>query len=205
MKNTLTRTALATATLLACLHESALAQSSNFIGPAVGLTVSAQSYKLDRDPAWTSDMTGNGSGVELVGSWGFDVAPKWVVTVGATMGLKNSEIFSETLSGNTSTATAKQRYSLYVAPGFRLGTDGLLYGKVGYHSMVVHYASTAGTDIDKTHQGYGLGLGYAHALSKNLELRGEFEAVTYSAENTAATVKIAPKQNSLNLSLLYKF
>jgi opacity protein-like surface antigen len=59
--------------------------------------------------------------------------------------------------------------------------------------------------LDKTHQGYGLGLGYAHALSKNLELRGEFEAVTYSAENTSATVKLAPKQNNLNLSLLYKF
>ncbi len=193
------------AAVLACATTGAQAQSTNFVGPAVGLTVSAQSYKLDRDPAWTSDMTSNGTGVELVGSWGFDVAPKWVVSVGATLGLKNSEIYSETVSGNTSTATAKQRYSLYVAPGFRLGTDGLLYGKVGYHSMSVNYVSTAGTDIDKTHQGYGLGLGYAHALTKNIELRGEFESVIYGGENTTATVKLTPKQNNLNLSLFYKF
>jgi opacity protein-like surface antigen len=193
------------AAVLACAAGNAMAQSTNFIGPAVGLTVSAQSYKLDRDPAWTSDMTGNAVGAELVGSWGFDVAPKWVVTVGATISLKNSEFYSDSVNGTNSTATSKQRYSLYVAPGLRLGTDGLLYGKVGYHSMVVNYASTAGTDIDKTHQGYGLGFGYAHALTKNLELRGEFETLAYSSENTAATTKIAPKQNNLNLSLLYKF
>lgn len=196
---------LLSAAVLACTAGGALAQSTNFVGPAIGLTVSAQSYKLDRDPAWTSDMTGNGTGAELVGSWGFEVAPKWVVTAGATMSLKDSEFYSDSVNGTNSTATSKQHYSLYVAPGFRLGSDGLLYGKVGYHSLVVHYASTAGTDLDKTHQGYGLGFGYAHALTKNLELRGELETVTYSAENTAPTVKIAPRQTSLAFGLLYKF
>lgn len=179
-----------------------MAQSANFIGPAVGLTVSAQSYKLDRDPAWTSDMTGNGAGAELVGSWGFAMGPQWVGTAGLSIGLKNSDIFTDSATANV--ATSKQRFSLSFAPGYRIGANGLLYGKFSLQSMVVSYASP-GFEVTRTHQGTGLGIGYAHALTKNVELRGEFETVAYSGENTTATVKLTPKQNNLNVSLLYRF
>lgn len=194
-----------TAIALACIASAVQAQSGNFVGPAVGLSVSAIASKLDRDPAWTSDMTGNAAGVGLVGSWGLEVAPQWVVTFGATLSLNKPELYSETSSGTTSTATSKQRYSLSIAPGYRLGDAGLLYGKVGYHAMVMNYNSNSGTDMDKTHQGYGVGFGYARAITKNIELRGEFESIVFSGENTASTTKITPKQNNLNLSLLYKF
>jgi hypothetical protein len=190
-----------TATVLACTAGGALAQSANFIGPAVGLTVSAQSYKLDRDPAWTSDLSGNGTGADLVGSWGFAMGSQWVGTAGVAIGLKNSEIYADATGG---TATSKQRVSLSFAPGYRLGTDGLLYGKLSLQSMVVNYASS-GTEVSRTHQGTGLGIGYAHALTKNIELRGEFESVIFSGENTTPTVKLTPKQNNLNLTLLYRF
>jgi opacity protein-like surface antigen len=193
---------LLTATVLACTAGGALAQSANFIGPAVGLTVSAQSYKLDRDPAWTSDMSSNGTGADLVGSWGFAMGSQWVGTAGVSIGLKNSDIFTDAATANV--ATSKQRVSLSFAPGYRIGTDGLLYGKISLQSMVVNYVAP-GFDISRTHQGTGLGIGYAHALTKNIELRGEFESVIFSGENTTPTVKLTPKQNNLNLSLLYRF
>jgi opacity protein-like surface antigen len=191
-----------------CAANGAWAQTTkpaNFIGPAVGVAISAQRYTLDRDPAWTSNMTGTGTGVDLVGSWGLALSPQWVATIGATLGLKNSDIYTETNAGVTFTATSKQRFSLSVAPGYRLGAGGLLYGKAGYHSMVVGYDAIGFSSTTKTHQGFGLGFGYAHALTANLELRGEFESVAYSGENTTATVKLTPKQTNVNLGLLYKF
>lgn len=192
---------IASAAVLACATGSALAQSANFIGPAAGVTVSSQTYKIDRDPVWTRDLTGNGNIFELVGSWGFAMAPQWVGTAGVSLGLSNSDLYADA----TSRATGKQRASLSFAPGYRLGAGGLVYGKVGYHTMQVNYKDSSGGEITLTHQGFGTGVGYAHALTRNIELRGELETVTYSAENTTATIKVTPKQNNLNVSLLYRF
>jgi opacity protein-like surface antigen len=169
----------------------------------LGVAVSAQKYTIDRDPVWTSDLAGSGNVADLVGSWGFALAQQWVGTVSATVGITNSDMSM----APTAKAANKQRFSLSFAPGYRIGSDGLLYGKVGYHSVAFEYTDTSTTvsSLTKTHQGFGFGAGYAMALSRNLELRAEVESVTYSGENTSATVKLTPKETNFTLGLLYRF
>lgn len=204
MKTTFTTTALVAA-LLAASSSAALAQSANFTGPGLGVVVSAQQHRIDRDPAWTNDMGSNSTATALVGSWGFASGQHWVTTVGLDIGLGNTEYFRETASGITSTAKVKQHYALSVAPGYRLGNESLVYAKVALHSLAIDYEATNATAYARTHQGYGLGVGYAQALAKNIELRAELETIAYGWETTANNVKLAPRQNNLNFALVYKF
>jgi len=186
---------------IGCAVGNVLAQSANFLGTGVGLSVASQTSKIDRDPMWTSDISGNDTNANLVGSFGFEITPQWVGTVGLTLDLKKTRLYEQ----GADSATGKQRLSISFAPGYRLGTNGLAYGKLSIHSMTVDYSS-AGAGFSRTHQGYGLGFGYGHAISKNIELRGEYSTEIYAyMEAASAAVKLAPKQNNVAFSLLYKF
>lgn len=204
MKTTFTTTALAAA-LLAMGSTGALAQSANFVGPALGVKVGAQQSRINREPAWPTEMDGHTTGVDLVGSWGFATGKQWVTTVGMEVGLTKPEYYQSISSGVTSTATAKQHLAVYVAPGYRLGANSLVYAKVGYHSLAMAYETSTGESVTPTHQGYGLGIGYAHALTSNVELRTEIEAISYDWGSAFNNVKLAPKQSNLNFALVYKF
>lgn len=208
MTTILKHTALIVAALLACAAAPAMAQASkqsNFTGPALGVAISAQQNRVDFDPAASSEMKASSSGVDLLGSYGFAMGPQWVGTVGLSLGLKNSDFGSMVIGSTTSTATAKNHLSVSFAPGYRVGNDGLVYGKLAFHTLSANYTSSSGFDETKTHSGTGFGVGYAMALSSNLELRGELESVTYSSETTGTTSKSIPKQTNFTVGLLYKF
>lgn len=59
--------------------------------------------------------------------------------------------------------------------------------------MKVNYVTTtAGFDVTKTHQGTGVGIGYAHALAPPLEFSVEYEAVTFDSQNLTASGAAQP-------------
>lgn len=207
MKHTLFRTALAAAALLAFASGPALAQAkpnSNFTGLGLGASIASSKNKLEFEPAASGPFEGTDSAADLLASYGFNMGSQWVGTVGAAIGIKSTSFGTFIGNGSNSNATTKQHFALSFAPGFRIGSDGLLYGKLAFHQLSVNYTSTSGFDNTKTHTGTGIGFGYAYAATPQLELRGELEAVNYGAQ-TVGTSITTPKQTSLGLSLLYKF
>lgn len=193
---------------------TALAQSNsqpNFVGPAIGLGVSAVQNKVDFASAVASidgqSSQANDAEAALIASYGFAMSPDWVGTAGISYGLKSSNAGSITYTaGGTQTVTAKLKDHLVLsfAPGYRMAPDTLVYAKLAYHQIKVDYTDTATTGGTTSHAGTGFGLGIAYALDPKLELRAEYESVTYS-EDKAQLTSGKPRQSGLTLGLLYRF
>ncbi|MDZ7938043.1 MAG: outer membrane beta-barrel protein [Rhodoferax sp.] len=209
-----TSSALAITALLATSSGTALAQASaqtNFIGPAIGLTVTAVQTKVDYEstvPSINGQSTqANDSDAALTASYGFAMSQNWVGTVGFSYGLKTSDAGSVTYTaGGTQTFTTKfkDHIVLSFAPGYRVSSSVLVYGKLAYHQVKSDYTDTATTSGSTNHTGTGMGLGVAFAIDPKLELRAEYESVAYSGEKAQLTTG-KPKQNGLTFGLLYKF
>lgn len=187
------------------------AEQSKFVGTALGLAVSAAQTKVDYESSVSSingqSSQGNDSEAALVASYGFPLTTDWVGTVGLSYGLKSSDAGSinYTYSGSqTVTAKVKEHVALSFAPGYRFDSNVLLYGKLAYHQIKGEYTDTASTGNTSNHSGTGLGFGLAFALSPSLELRAEYEAITYSGEKFLLTTG-KPKQSTAGLVVLYKF
>lgn len=207
MKPALTNFCAAAA--LACLAAPALAETGHhFTGFSLGASLGAVNSKIDFSPAAGTDMASSDNAFDLVGSYGFSLGSDWIGTVDLNYGLKNIKFGSFVSStGVTSEASAKQHYAVSFAPGYRIGSNGLLYGKVALHSLTVNYTATSGIDFSRTHQGVGVGAGYAMALNNRLTLRAELESVSYNSQqnNNSATATLKPEQLGLSATLLYKF
>ena len=207
MTTTLTRTTLAAAALLAFASGAAFAQakqSTNFTGLGVGVSIASSKNKLEFEPAASGPFEGTDSTADLLASYGFNMGNQLVGTVGMAVGIKSTSFGTFVGTSSNSNATTKQHFALSFAPGLRIGNDGLVYGKLAFHQLSVNYTSTSGFDDTKTHTGTGVGFGYAHAISPQLELRGEFEAVNYGSQ-MVGTSNTTPKQTSLGIGLIYKF
>lgn len=209
-----TLTATAIAALLTTVSGTALAQTSgqaNFVGPAIGLSATSVQNKVSYESTIASidgqATQTNDSEAALIASYGFALSQDWVGTVGISFGVKSSDAGTFTYTaGGTQTVTGKfkDHVALSFAPGYRLGSSALVYGKLAYHQIKSEFTDTASSGGSNTHTGTGVGVGLAYAIDPKLELRGEYETVTYSVEKTQLTTG-KPKQNALNLSLLYKF
>lgn len=197
---------------LACAAGSAWSQGVNpWIGPAVGLAVQSQTIKTDYTSSVSSingqNTSTSESAVSLVGSWGFALSEQWVTTLGLSYGLSKTDFgqFTYTFGGTQRvTAQAKDHLALSVAPGYRLNPQTLVYAKVGYHQLTVDYTDTATSSSSLDFSGVGYGVGASWALSRQYQLRLEYETVRYDVKSAALTTA-EPTQSLLSLALLYKF
>lgn len=207
-------TSLVTAVAIAFASNGAWAQSTqpvHFVGPALGITVSAMQNKTDYESATPSingkSSQANDSDASLMGSWGFALSPDWVGTVGISYSLKSVDAGSFTYTaGGTQTVTTKikDHFSLSFAPGYRVGPNALVYGKLAYHQIKSEYTDTFMGPGSTSHSGTGVGIGAAFALDRNIELRAEYETVAYGSVNTTYTTA-KPSHSGLTIGLLYKF
>lgn len=200
----------ASALALAC--GSVAAQSAhNFVGPALGISVTAQSNK---SPLSSQVVSLNGKSVQasdtatsLVGSWGWALSDRWVVSLGAAWDLNMADIGKVNYTSGASqtlSLRAKEHLSLSVAPGYRLNPDLLLYGKLANHQLKAQYVDSASNSGTVDHVGVGVGLGLALSVASKWELRVEHEDVKYDAK-TVRTTSGKPEQSIFSLGLLYKF
>jgi len=187
------------------------AEPSRFVGPALGLTVSATQNKVDYESSLSSingqSSQGNDSEAALIASYGFPLITDWVGTVGLSYGLKSADAGSINYTyGGTQTVTVKvkEHLSLSFAPGYRLDSNVLMYGKLAYHQMKGEYNDTASSAGTVNHSGNGFGFGFAFTPAPSIELRAEYESITYSSEKILLTTG-KPKQSAVGLTLLYKF
>lgn len=207
-------TSIATAALLACAASGVSAQTANqsdFVGPAIGVAVSAVQHKIDYvgtfAPLNGQSTQTNNSDTSLLASWGFAMTPDWVMTLGLSYGLNSADTGSiaYTFTGaQTLTTKVKEHVAVSMAPGYRVGSSALVYGKLSYHQIKAEYTDTLTGSGSITPTGTGVGFGAAFALAPHLELRTEYEAVNYDAKTVNLT-SVTTKQTALNVGLLYKF
>lgn len=211
------RKTLLSTTLLACAMGSttgAWAQAQkpeNFIGAALGISVSAQQTKVRYSSTVASidgkNSNADDSDISLIASWGFALTPQWVGTVGLSAGTNttNAGSITYTQSGTqTISVKTKDHVSVSFAPGYRVGADSLVYAKVAYHQISGLYTDTMTPAGTTSHAGTGLGLGYAFAMSPRVELRAEYETVRYNGQRVNRT-EGQPEQNIVSFAALYKF
>jgi opacity protein-like surface antigen len=213
MKN-MSRTVAVVALTTALASTAALAQSAtqtNFVGPAIGLTVSSVQTKVDYAstvPSINGQSTQtNDSDAALIASYGFALSPNWVGTVGISYSLKSTDAGTVNYTAGTAQSFSgkfKDHLSVSFAPGYRVGPNALVYGKLAFHQLKAEATDTASAGGTSTHTGTGVGVGAAFAITPQMELRAEYEAVTYSSEKTQLTTG-TPKQTGLTVGLLYKF
>lgn len=197
---------------LLCAATASHAQTATpLIGPALGVAVQS----LKTDVPYTSSVTSiNGQSssasdtdISLLGSWGYAITDQWVTMVGLSYGLSKSDLgrINYTAGGAQNfTAKTKDHLSLFVAPGYRVHPQAVLYAKLAYHRMTAEYSDTATDTSSRTFTGRGAGAGLAYTLGRTLELRLEYETVRYQSEVINLTTG-KPEQDILSGALLYKF
>jgi len=126
------------------------------------------------------------------------VSPDFLLGVGAEYSpfKLSSGTQSWTVYGNGS-ATAngtwqlQNSYNIYVSPATPVGTDGLLYGKVGYTGAQIQASLGSNSPSTTNYTGYSLGAGYKQIISGGLYGFGEFNYFKYGNQTTTTTGNIA--------------
>lgn len=157
-------------------------------------------------------------------NFGFAIAPRVVLQVGATADLGKTDIYKTTqslsdASGVTSTsATLKEKnhYSIYLAPGYLLTPKTMLYAKLAYHNMKLNWSAmssdASGTESEyfsNSFNGLGLGVGFQAMVTDNLYAYAEVQRVQYGRESLSSTATenfaVKPRSNIGALGIGYRF
>ena len=120
----------------------------------------------------------------------FSVAPKFTLGLGADYLPFNGQSGNFTLTNSslnpssvTGTFKQKQSYNIYLAPGYEVTPEGLLYAKLGYAGTTIEYATTGSQNFT----GYLVGLGFKQIVSGGFYAFAEANYVSYGEQNVSAT------------------
>lgn len=162
--------------------------ATTFTGPAVELGVGVSKTDL-KNSNWNEK---NKADVSLRGNYLVDYGSNWIG--GGEVAYKP---LSRTIASN-SNGTVKQKYDLSASymQGYRVASDALVYGKVGYH---YGRFDNSATDFKDGVNGLGYGLGAKYAVAPNVEVGAEWEQVRYKDGGAKAT------NNSYMATVGYRF
>ena len=157
--------------------------TNSVLRPPAGNTPSSYTYNTSIDS--TNSFTG------AIGlGYTFAVAPKFTIGLGGDYSPfnGNSGNFTQTnssLSPSSSTYSWKQKQSfdLYIAPGFEVTPDGMLYGKFGYAATSISYATSGSQNLS----GYLVGLGYKQFITSGFYGFIEGNYTSYGEQTLTAT------------------
>lgn len=188
-------------------------QKKSFEGWAVfgsiGYSMNKMKYSAYKagDSSKESDMAYQ-VGVE----YGIPVGENFITTIGGSYSLNNIEFEKINLeNANIVDAELKSRFSFYVAPGYKLTPDWLVYGKVSYqHAKGTYsdnYVPLGGVKFgkgEKTFSGIGYGLGTAITVFPNLENSVEVQHISYDKQQEFISSG-KPTATEVTASLKYRF
>ena len=210
---------------------SLMAQSKNFAGASLGLSLSAVGAEISGSStsSGTVGSTANatsgsiGKVAEIAAidaSYGFAMGANSVFVVGATYtpgkAKAGSGSYTDNNTGGSDTGTLsveiKDPYTIYVAPTFVVGNNAALYAKLGYSKADVNVNATGGaalTTKPNDLEGWTYAIGSKTLLTNNVYVGVEASITDYDkisatrATNvtTSADVKVA--QGTITLG--YKF
>ncbi|MDY7574375.1 porin family protein [Actimicrobium sp. CCI2.3] len=194
---------IATAVFATCAAPQAFAQtaqSKNFEGFSAGINANyaktRASARFGNEYGSTDDTSTNGS---VQGAYGFALNDKFVMGVGATAGFGDLDAGSI----NGVSLKAKDMYSIYVEPGYRVTDKTLVYGKVSYQRMKGEL-SGSGISASDTYDGYGIGLGVRSMVSNKFYVQAELSELDYGSESVRG-IEVEPKQTMATVGVGYKF
>ena len=135
------------------------------------------SYSIGNSNSW--------NGVATIGYMG-SISDHFLLGIGAEYEpfMSKSASFIAPTLGSTNGSWYKQNsYNIFISPATPIGTDGLLYGKIGYAGQTLK-DSGSGESNTFNLVGYNLGLGYKHIISGGWYGYGE---LNYSSLSASAT------------------
>lgn len=121
----------------------------------------------------------------------------------------NASSSSKTIAVDTETKVKMTySYGLSLMPGVKVAPDTILYLKTGIlrtrFDITQTQSASIATHPNSSTTGEMLGVGLQLALSKNLNIRGEYVYTSYQAFNAAGN-HFSPTAGQLNAALIYKF
>jgi len=151
---------------------------------------------------------------EVIGAlgvnYGFSLAPRWVLQVGAKADLMKTDVHNRVNGVRIGAYGAtefenleeKSHYSVFVAPGYLIHAGTMIYAKFSYHQMKLD-GSNGFTRVDvgineaksfgigSSFKGFGVGVGVQTLVTKNLYAFAEVNHIRYGSEVVGAPVELA--------------
>ena len=213
---------------------SLMAQSKNFAGASIGLSLSAVGAEISGNStssaggtSGTNSTSGSiGKVAEIAAidaSYGFAMGANSVFVVGATYTPGKAKAgtgnYTDTNTGtdsvsNTGTLSVevKDPYTIYVAPTYVVGNNSALYAKLGYSKADLNVNATGGaalTTKPNDLEGWTYAIGSKTLLTNNVYLGVEASVTDYdSIKATRATgvnISADAKVAQGTITLGYKF
>lgn len=189
------KTSVLIALMLTAASSSALAQSA-FEGAYGQLGIGYDNNKIN-------SYTGLGDGVDVLSvdsasgssfsgvvglGYNFSVTPQYLLGLGADYGMISSSVFTSVNANGEPGNKVSNRYNIFIAPGYIIDKDRLVYLKVGYSRQSVKITDqTAGSDTlgqtigNGSAEGYVLGFGYKQLIQNGLYGFAEGNYYNYSS------------------------
>jgi len=119
-----------------------------------------------------------------------DATTQTVATPYGTGTLASSTVIAT--NGTVTGSYKKQNaYNIFLSPATPIGTDGLLYGKVGYTGASIQATDNGGSAQTTNYTGYSLGLGYKQLIQGGLYAFGEVNYMSYGNVTNTYSGKVS--------------
>jgi outer membrane immunogenic protein len=195
---------IALAVIAAACSTSSFAQVSNFTGFSAAANLT--SIKTDTTPQGEAALSGRGTGANLQAAYGFDLAPEYVLSVGATYGLSNNKAGGYVDTNETGNLKLKKQLSIYVEPGYLVSPQTLVYGKVSYESATDEVTSSVPANSDSADiKGVGLGFGVRTMIDKNWFAQAEYKQTKFDKKMSNAGTNLDVKNSGVSVGIGYRF
>ena len=197
---------LLVAAVATVVASSAMAQSA-FVGPYVqagigyenntvssrSLTVIAPAGQTGGGSASAPTSSGGGfSGVLGLG-YNFSVAPQWILGIGVDYAPTSVTTSTQAICNGCEASNnykIKNRYDIFITPGYEIDKDKLVYVKGGFSSQSMVWQGQSGFSgytNSMNVNGFVAGLGYKQLVDKNVYVFGEGNYYSYSSKTLSAT------------------
>lgn len=151
----------------------------------------------------TSTMGDSDFNSSLQASYGFALGSRYRLGLGVTLGLGDLKAGTLSLGGSDLSFKLRDMYSVYAEPGYTVGYNTLLYGKLSYLGARGE-ESYGGEVFGKTYAGLGLGAGVRTMLGERLYLQLELLYGDYEWK-TARTGAFRPTSTTGSIGLGWRF
>lgn len=134
------------------------------------------------------------------------VSDRIALILGASIDLSESEVSKVSFSGNNLKVKEKNHYSFYVAPGYLISDDSILYAKAGYHRAKLKVSENfANNSFSQDISGYSFGAGIRTRIYDRFYSNLEIQKILYDSEGIPQ-LKIEPETlvGSVGISYLFR-
>ena len=184
---TMKKLLIASAIVATFAAPQAFAQAKNFEGFSVTGALNINNNKGEA----VSAVDRTESNIGAVAQYDAALGQSFVLGFGASMGLTDFSIAAD--------AKLKNTYSLFIAPGFAVSNNTMVYGKIASVSGKAEFTNSS---VDLSGLGYGIGARYFS--SKNVFFQAEYMSNKYD-DKKVGTTTFKNQTGVFSIGIGYKF